>query len=463
VVSSKIVSLKVTGKTGSATLLSAKHDAKHSRNYDFMAVVQGFGLPAPTGMVDFSDITTKTDLGMVLLDPKSALQTFAAGLVSNANGSPAQSVVADFNNDGWPDVAVADAAFGPSTVAVFLGKANGQFQAPVSYSTPYFTSGIVTGDFNNDGILDLAAMSQAGDVDIFLGNGDGTFQTTPLSDTVGGLPVAITVGDFNRDGILDFATIDYFANTASVSLGKGDGTFAPPVPYQIGSGPYSLATADFNGDGFADLVAVNDNDSTVSVLLGKGDGTFNLQKVFRAGMQVEFVVTGDLNADGKPDIVVANYGEKTVGILLGNGDGTFQKQVAYNVTGNESGLAIADVNGDGIPDVVAAYYHPEQLGVLLGKGDGTFATVRNYNTGQSQGFAVTVADLNGDGTNDLISSDIHASISVLLNVTTASAKLNDIAVPGTSKDVEEIVTAYPGDSRHKGSKSKPVKVKGSGL
>jgi hypothetical protein len=461
VVRSKSVTLKVTGRTGSSTVLTAKANAKNPKNYDFTASVRGFGLATPANTVDFTDITTSTDLGTAPLDPKTVSHSFGKALVTSASGAPVQSVVADFNGDGFPDVATADAAFGPSTMVVFLGKANGDFQSPVSYPTGYFTSGIVTGDFNNDGILDLLAMSQDGTIAMFLGKGDGTFQT-PQVDTIGGLPVAIVLGDFNRDGILDFATIDYFGNSASISLGKGDGTFQSPVAYAVGGGPYYVATADFNGDGYLDLTVVNDNDNTVSVLLGKGDGTFQAQKTYGVGNQVEFVATGDLNLDGKQDIIVANYADQDVGVLLGNGDGTFQSQVTYSVGGYDSGLAIADLNGDGIPDIAASYYHPSQVGVLLGKGDGTFEAAREYNTGQSQGAEVTIADLNGDGTPDLISSDIHASISVLLNVTGAKAILTDVAVPGTSKDVEEIVAKYSGDSRYAGSKSAPIKVKGSG-
>jgi hypothetical protein len=223
-----------------------------------------------------------------------------------------------------------------------------------------------------------------------------------------------------------------------------------------------MATADFNGDGYLDLAVVNDNVNTVSVLLGNGDGTFQAQKTYGTGNQVEFVATGDLNLDGKQDIIVANYADQDVGVLLGNGDGTFKPQVTYKVGGPDSGLAIADLNGDGIPDIVASYYHPSQLGVLLGNGDGTFEAVREFNTTQSQGYEVTIADLNGDGAPDLISSDLHASISVLLNVAAAKAKLSDVVVPGTSKDVEKIVAKYSGDSRYAGSKSAPIKVKGSG-
>lgn len=468
IVRSKPVVLKITGKTGSTTKLAAKANAQHPKNYDFTASVHGLGLLAPQGTADITDITTNTDLGTAPLDAKTVSHSFAKARVTSAAGMPVQSVVADFNGDGFPDVATANASFNfGDKMAVFLGKADGSFQTPVLYPAGYFASGIVAGDFNNDGILDLAIMSQggstgnAGDVDLYLGNGDGTFKAA-LNYVIGGLPVAVAMGDYNRDGILDFATTDYFANTASVSLGKGDGTFKPPVSYPVGSGPYFIATADFNGDHRLDLAIVNENVSTVSVLLGKGDGTFQAQKTYQTGNQVEFVTTGDLNLDGKQDIVVANYADQTVGVLLGKGDGTFQDQVTYPVGGADFGIAVGDLNGDGKPDLAVAYYMPPKVGVLLGKGDGTFRTVRDYDTGQSQSYAATIADLNGDGASDLIISDLHASISVLLNDTGANAVLTDVTVPGTSQDVEEIVASYSGSARYKLSKSKPIKVKGSG-
>ena len=467
IVRSKPVSLKVTGKTRSTTALTATANAKHPKNYDFTATVSGLGLAPPGKTVDFTDITSSTDLGTATLDAKSVSRGFARPRVDGALGAPVQSVVADFNGDGLPDIATANASFASdNNMAVFLGNGSGIFRTPTLYPAGYFASGIVAGDFNNDGILDLAIMSQggdagdAGDVRLYLGNGDGTFKKA-LTDVIGGLPIAIAMGDYNRDGILDFATADYFANTASISLGKGDGTFEAPVSYPAGSGPYSIATADFNGDHRLDLVIVDDNTNTVSVLLGKGDGTFGTQQEYRTGNQVEFVTTGDLNHDGKQDLIVANYGDSTVGILLGKGDGTFQTQVTYAVGGNDSGIAVGDLDGDGNPDLAVSDFHPSKVGVLLGKGDGTFQAVRDFGTSQSQGYEVTIADLNGDGAPDLISSDLHASISVLVNHTSASAVLTDVAVPGTSKEVEEIVASYSGSGRYKSSKSKPIKVKGS--
>jgi hypothetical protein len=459
IVVSNPVTYVVKGKTQSRTMLTAKANSQNSKNYDFTATVQVFGLPTPLRPVDFFDTTSGTDLGAMSVNPKSMIHGFAPAVLTQAGGMPAQSVVGDFNGDGYPDVVVTNAAFGPSTMAVFLGKANGEFQASVSYPTGYFCSGIVVGDYNNDGILDLVAMSQDGSIQFFAGNGDGSFQAS-LTNNIGGLPVSIAMGDFDRDGVLDYVTVDYFGNTASVSLGNGDGTFMPAVPYAIGSGPYSVATVDFNNDGFLDLAAVNDNDNTVSVLLGHGDGTFGTQKTYGTGNQVEFVVTGDLNRDGKQDIVVANYADQNVGVLIGNGDGTFKPQVTYSVSGPDAGLAITDLNGDGIPDIAASYYHPSQVGVLIGKGDGTFAAVHNYNSGQSQGYEITIADLNGDGTLDLINCDLNSSISVLLGGSAGRAILSDVAVPGTG--AQQIVATYSGSPSYFGSKSKPVTVQGSG-
>lgn len=466
-VKSRVVRMTVTGKTASATVLAAHPNSQNPKNYDFTATVGGFGFAVPRNTVDFADTTSGTDLGTAPLDPQSILHRFKPAQVTPAGGQPAQSVVADFNGDGFPDIATVNASFNISAMAVFLGNADGGFQAPVTYPTGVFSSGILTADFNQDGIPDIAAMSQGssgtdGDVAVFLGNGDGSFRG-PVDTVLGDFPVSIALGDFDRDGILDVVTVDYFANAAYVSLGNGDGSFKTAVPYAIGAGPFSVTTGDFNGDGFMDVAAANGDGGSMSVLLGNGDGTLQSQQVYRTGRQPEFVAAGDLDGDGKLDLIIADYADMMVGVFLGKGDGTFQPQVTYPVGGTDSGLAIADMDGDGIPDIVASYYMPAKVGVLRGKGDGTFAAVRDYNTGQTQGFELSVADLNGDGTPDMVSDDINSSISVLLNGTAATATLTNVAVPGTSNDLEKIVATFSGDPRYRPSKSKPLEVNGSGV
>ena len=466
-VTSAAVSLGVSGQTVSKTALVATPNAQNPNNYDFTATVTGGGLASPSNTADFSDITDGVDLGSAPLNPQTVLHSFGKGMKRKTSNGPAQTVVADFNGDGIPDVASANASFGAtSTVSVFLGKGNGLFQPPVDYTTSTFTSGIVSGDFNQDGIPDIAAMSQGdtltdGDVAVFLGNGDGTFRG-PVDNMLGTFPVSIAIGDFDGDGILDVATVDYFANAADVSLGNGDGTFKAPVAYPVGQGPGYIAAGRLKKDGFLDLVVADTDGNTMSVLLGRGDGTFHSQQFYPTGRQPEFVAIGDVNMDGKADILIANYGDPSVGVFLNNGNGTFQNQVSYPVGGPDAGIAIGDLDGDGIPDVAVSYYHPSKVGVLHGNGDGSFGAPAEFDTYQKQGYEVGLADLNGDGSLDIISADINASISVLLNQTSASATLSNVAVSGSRSDQKQIVANYSGDSRYKKSKSKAVQVSGSG-
>src|SRR5262249_4714241 len=131
---------------------------------------------------------------------------------------------------------------------------------------------VTVADFNGDGILDLAVGNVGhfpdflSTVEIFLGNGDGTFRAAQ-SAALASRPYAIAVGDFNRDGFADLAVAA--GAGVDVLLGKGDGSFQAAGSYPAGSSPSSVAVGDFNGDGFPDLaVAAGDG---VTVLLNAAD------------------------------------------------------------------------------------------------------------------------------------------------------------------------------------------------
>jgi hypothetical protein len=157
---------------------------------------------------------------------------------------------------------------------VLLGNGDGTFTASSSSpQTGYEPAGIAAGDFNGDGILDLAVSNlnggnpDPGSVTVLLGNGDGTFMPTAQSPVTGALPLSIAVGDFNGDGKADLVTGDAGSNTATVLLGNGDGTFAAPLNPPAGTNSLFVAVGDFNGDGLPDLAAANNTPNTVTVLL----------------------------------------------------------------------------------------------------------------------------------------------------------------------------------------------------
>lgn len=213
----------------------------------------------------------KTDLAVV--DYGSAQVSI---LVGNGDGTfqshvdyavgvaPSSVAVGDFNGDGKLDVAVANEYDG--TVSVLLGNGNGTLQTAVTYPVGGGPSGIAAADMNGDGKLDLVLANDG--ISLLLGNGDGTFQPHVDISAAGG--TAIVVGDFNGDGIPDLASADEFSTTFSVFIGHGDGTFSSPRVFwtESGSLPNSITTADLNGDGDSDI-AVAGQEGIVTVLLNE--------------------------------------------------------------------------------------------------------------------------------------------------------------------------------------------------
>src|SRR5215831_10388909 len=188
--------------------------------------------------------------------------TFQAAINFGSGGNVASFVaVGDFNGDGVQDLVVANSGdFDSGNVSVLLGNGDGTFQTARSLGAGSNPSSITVGDFNGDGIQDLAVANNgfsSDSVSVLLGNGDGTFQAA-VNFGVGIRPAVVTVGDFNGDGIQDLAVANNGSNNVSVLLGNGDGTFQAAVNFGAGDRPVSVAVGDFNGDGRLDLAVAND-------------------------------------------------------------------------------------------------------------------------------------------------------------------------------------------------------------
>jgi hypothetical protein len=255
--------------------------------------------------------------------------------------------VGDFNGDGKLDVAVADDSFF-GAAAVLLGNGDGTFQAARSFPAGYSPQSLAVGDFNGDGKPDLAVANMGAfginSVSVFLNNGGGSFQP---ARNVGVEPnsSSAVAGDFNGDGLADLAVVNTGDGTVSVLLSNGDGSFRNAPTLALGNYAFAGAVGDFNGDGKADL-AVAGTSRGVSVLLGDGDGSFQSAQYFPpAGAAV---AVGDFNGDGKLDLAVAGT-SPGVSVLLNQAVTTTTVSGPTSSTYGQTVTLTASVAGDAGP------------------------------------------------------------------------------------------------------------------
>jgi len=361
--------------------------------------------------------------------------TFTAAASPATGVAPYSLAVADFNKDGIPDIAVANNF--SNSVTILLGKGDGTFTPVASSPTVDNPQIIIAGDFNGDGIPDLVVPnfdSSSGNesLTVLLGKGDGTFTPT-ASVPLDNQPNALVAGDFNGDGILDLA-VD-IGNKLTVLLGNGDGTFTAAGSTTLGfsNQPNSIAVADLKGEGKLDLVAVGAREAasgltaTIQILLGNGDGTFQSPSTITTSSQtIDAVAVGDFNGDGKPDLATTNCGASvsdvgcTLGVSLGSGDGTFQSQVTApgSPAGDETFIAAGDFNGDGLEDTALLNYinantSTNVLTVLLSENSTSTATATGISLPAASGTQQVVASFPGD-------SNYAASVSSALSLSSAA-------------------------------------------
>jgi hypothetical protein len=439
-------------------------------NYTLTATVTAFGRPPATGTISFLD-TTYSDgvVASAVLNPAMLATVFDPASGSPIPDNSARYVVsADFNQDGIPDLAVANLAVN-GTINVSIGNGDGTFQSPVNYSVGVNPQMLAVADVNADGASDLIVANECAQpacttssVMVLLGNGDGTFRA-PISFEVGCYAAFVTVGDFNRDGWLDLAVSDQQEGKVSILLGTGDATlFGPPSFYPVGSLPEGIAIGDFDQDSRLDLAVSNSGDGTLSILFGNGDGTFQSQQIVSLPGSVSpyWLASADLRNIGTVDLVVPDVGSSNkVYVLLGNGDGSFEPAVGYPVDAAPDGVSVGDINGDGIVDLVVPNTGAGQVSVLLGDGAGTFAPKTDYAVGTNPTF-VALADLNGDGQVDLATSDSGSSTAtILLQAQTETAIATGVAV--FPAGIHEVLASDPGDANHASSRSNTVALMGS--
>ena len=322
-----------------------------------------------------------------------ALGTNEAGQVAIGTGV-FRNDSTKFSTTQAPDVVLVNST--SNNVSVLLGnvdatgKANGVFtEAPGSpFAVGNNPRSVVVADFNGDGFLDLAVANQADNsISLFRGNGDGTFTEFPsspfkltnsstISETA---PVAMVSANFrnqintiNNGSEVDLAVVNQGSNNVAILLSSVDSslnvtlTEASNSPIAVGTTPVAIATGDLNADGVPDLAVVNQGNASVSgsvsILLGSSnlDGTFTPatgSPLATAATPAGIVIASFANGT-VPDIAVTNKGSSTLGVYLGLGSGTFASRIELNTPPGPSALIASALTTSGLPDIALVSQDP---------------------------------------------------------------------------------------------------------
>lgn len=402
-------------------------------------------IPRSGGGADIAvTFTTNSSRHFVAFLPRTGPGTYGAlaGAVELAT-SPGALAVADMTADGRADLVVALPA--ARRLLVVENRGSGVFATGPLLTVSNNADSVAVGDWNGDGLADLASCSAVVAGASVLMNSLSSPGTFTLSSVT--LPTACkALGSGDVEGAGRDSLLAASATAGTVTVLSYSGSPATWVTRATLPGPVAMTSpvvVDVDGDGDREVAACCPL-FRVRIWVNRGGmqggspGAFHLWDAFAAGDSTAdprgALCAADLTNNGIPDLVVANNA-RTAGVARvfvfcnqtpqgTHANPVFATPLEMTMPDFPQDVAAADMNNDGHRDVVALGSH---LGVAVfrNSGDGTaFDAARRFAVAGSFPRALAVADLNGDGLPDVATADTGSSgVSVLLNTPAEPGKL----------------------------------------
>lgn len=357
----------------------------------------------------------------LLLSPLALAQVIDFDPAANydAGTQPDTSVVADFNGDGFPDLATTSEA--PDKIRIRMNNGDGTLGAFIDVATGNATSpsALTAIDVDGDKDFDLAvALKQLSEVRIALNDG-GIFTLGGSGFAVEAEPVHMRAAQLNTDGAMDLAVSNRDGNTVTVLLNNGSGSFSSNS-YNAGEEPREIATGDLDKDGDIDIAAAAHRARAIQILLNSGTGTFSPGPFLPVGsdLRPEGMAASDLDQDGDADLIASTSGDATnfLSVWKQTTAGVFSGPVNYLTGGVEpNSVDTADYDLDGDVDLSTVNRVSGTMSVLANSGSGTFGSPVIFAAGLSPDH-LTGGDLNQDGSVDLVATNRDSNnVSVFIN------------------------------------------------
>lgn len=330
-------------------------------------------------------------------------------------GHPRAIARADFNGDGWIDIASAGTERDSVLILLNGGRGAPGFRRGSEVTVGGGPFDMAAGDLNRDGIADLAiANADLGAVTLLIGRGDGTF--APKRDiAIGGNPRGVALADVDRDGKLDVLVTQYAGSTWRVLYGDGRGRIARSTTVATSAQPQGIVVADFNRDGRTDVAVVHASAHPLSIFYRTSAGSWT-RRIVGSVARLNVLTSGDFNRDGWIDLAASSTTRNSVTVYQGGASGV-AVAATYPVGTSPRGIDAGDLNQDGMLDLVTANRASSTISVLMGlpSAPGTFAPRVDLPAGLGA-RDVVLADVNHDGRVDAASADEQGStVSVVLN------------------------------------------------